>query len=56
MGKTQSKHLAARHGRGKALVRHGNRMVCGNLPLWLGIVTFKGISFVSYLKVLPLEV
>jgi hypothetical protein len=27
MGKTQSKHLAARHGRGTAWVRHGKGMV-----------------------------
>jgi hypothetical protein len=32
MGKTQSKPLAARHGRGTAWARHGNGMVCVNYP------------------------
>jgi hypothetical protein len=32
MGKTQSKLLAARHGRGTAWERHGNGMVCVNWP------------------------
>jgi hypothetical protein len=30
LGKTQSKRLAALHGRGAAWVRHGNSMVCVN--------------------------
>jgi hypothetical protein len=30
MGKTQSKPLVAQHGRGTALARHGNSMVCVN--------------------------
>ena len=33
MGKTHSKHLAVRHGRGKAWARHGNGMLCVNRPL-----------------------
>ena len=33
MGKTHSKPLAARHGRGTAWARHGNVMLCVNRPL-----------------------
>ena len=33
MGKTHSKPLAARHGRGTAWARHGNGMLCVNRPL-----------------------
>ena len=33
MGKTHSKPLAARHGRGSAWARHGNGMLCVNRPL-----------------------
>jgi hypothetical protein len=33
MGKTHSKPLAARHGRGKAWARHGHGMLCVNRPL-----------------------
>ena len=33
MGKTHSKPLAARHGRGAAWARHGNGMLCVNRPL-----------------------
>ena len=33
MGKTNSKLLAARHGRGTAWARHGNGMLCVNRPL-----------------------
>ena len=33
MGKTNSKHLAARHGRGTARTRHGNGTLCVNRPL-----------------------
>ena len=33
MGKTHSKSLAARHGRGTAWARHGNGMICVNRPL-----------------------
>ena len=33
MGKTQSKPLAARHGRGTAWARRGNGMLCVNRPL-----------------------
>jgi hypothetical protein len=33
MGKTHSKALAARHGRGKAWARHGHGMLCENRPL-----------------------
>ena len=33
MGKTHSKPLAARHGRGTAWPRHGNGMLCVNRPL-----------------------
>jgi hypothetical protein len=33
MGKTHSKPLAARHGRGTAWARHGNSMLCVNRPL-----------------------
>ena len=33
MGKTHSKPLAARHGRGTKLARHGNDMLCVNRPL-----------------------
>jgi hypothetical protein len=33
MGKTHSKHLAARHGRGTAWARHGHGMLCVNRPL-----------------------
>ena len=33
MGKTQSKPLAARHGRGTAWARHGHGMLCVNRPL-----------------------
>jgi len=32
MGKTHSKPLAARHGRGTARARHGNGMLCVNRP------------------------
>jgi len=32
MGKTHSKPLAARHGRGTAWGRHGNGMLCVNRP------------------------
>ena len=32
MGKTHSKPLAARLGRGKAWARHGNGMLCVNRP------------------------
>jgi len=32
MGKTHSKPLAARHGRGTAWARHGNSMLCVNRP------------------------
>ena len=32
MGKTNSKPLAARHGRGKAWARHGHGMLCVNRP------------------------
>ena len=34
MGKTHSKPLAARHGRGTAWARHGHGMLCVNRPLW----------------------
>jgi hypothetical protein len=34
MGKTHSKPLAARHGRGTAWARHGNGMLRVNLPLF----------------------
>jgi len=33
MGKTHSKPLAARHGRGTAWARHGHGMLCVNRPL-----------------------
>jgi hypothetical protein len=33
MGKTYSKPLVARHGRGTSWARHGNGMLCVNLPL-----------------------
>ena len=33
IGKTYSKPLAARHGRGMAWARHGHGMLCVNLPL-----------------------
>ena len=33
MGKTHSKPLAARHGRGTAWARHGNGLLCVNRPL-----------------------
>jgi hypothetical protein len=33
MGKTHSRPLAARHGRGTAWARHGNGMLCVNRPL-----------------------
>ena len=39
MGKTHSKPLAARHGRGTAWARHGNGMLSVNRPLefdWAG--------------------
>jgi hypothetical protein len=32
MGKTHSKPLAARHGRGMAWARHGRGMLCVNPP------------------------
>ena len=32
MGKTHSKRLAARHGKGTALARHGHVMLCVNRP------------------------
>ena len=35
MGKTHSKPLAVRHGRGTAWARHGNGMLCVNRPLRL---------------------
>jgi len=53
MGKTHSKPLAARHGRGTAWTRHGNSMLCVNRPLqdsssvqpiYLGSI-FHGTSF-----------
>ena len=37
MGKTHSKPLAARHGRGTAWARHGNGMLCVNRPLDVSI-------------------
>jgi len=33
MENTHSKHLEARHGRGKTWVRHGHGMLCVNRPL-----------------------
>ena len=33
MGKTHSKPLEARHGRGTAWVRHGSGILCVNRPL-----------------------
>ena len=33
MGETNSKPLAARHGRGRAWARHGHGMLCVNRPL-----------------------
>ena len=33
MGKTHSKPLAARHGRGTTWARHGHSMLCVNRPL-----------------------
>jgi hypothetical protein len=52
IGKTQSKALAERHGRGTAGERHGNGMVCVNQPLivvihitmWAGIATSYGLD------------
>jgi hypothetical protein len=38
MGKTKSKPLAARHGRGTAQARHGNNMVCVNWPFKFGLL------------------
>ena len=39
IGKTHSKPLAARRGRGTAWARHGNGMLCVNRPLgWHGVV------------------
>ena len=37
MGKTHSKPLTARHGRGTAWARHGHGMLCVNRPLYSGI-------------------
>ena len=37
MGKTHSKPLAARHGRGTTWARHGNGMLCVNRPLFQNI-------------------
>ena len=37
MGKTYSKPLAARHGRGTAWVRHGHGMLCVNRPLFVPV-------------------
>ena len=36
MGKTHSKPLAARHGRGTAWAGHGHDMICVNRPLLCG--------------------
>jgi hypothetical protein len=33
MGKTHSKPLATRHGRGRELARHGHGMLCVNRPI-----------------------
>jgi hypothetical protein len=51
MGKTQSKALAERHGRGTAWKQHGNGMVCVNPPLWVpsgsSLVLFVDGKYVS---------
>ena len=38
MGKTHSKSLAAWHGRGTALARHGHGMLCVNRPLKVRVI------------------
>ena len=46
MGKTHSKPLAARHGRGTAWARHGHGMLRVNRPL-TGQLYSTGVSFVG---------
>jgi len=49
MGKTYSKPLAARHGRGTAWAQHGNGMLCVNRPLCC--LSFTPVrNFVSHIK------
>jgi len=47
MGKTHSKPLEARHGKGKAWARHGNGMLCVNRPL---LVTHSILLFPPHLS------
>ena len=53
MGNTYSKPLAARHGRGKAWVRHGNGMLCVNRPLeaWSDLIRISPILVAVWAKV-----
>jgi len=51
MGKTHSKPLAARHGRGTAWARHGNGMLCVNRPLqaWTGPEGSRKLRFPDFM-------
>jgi hypothetical protein len=48
MGKTHSKPLAARHGRGTARARHGHGMLCVNGPLVGYVVNDPGFMYNNY--------
>ena len=48
MGKTHSKPLVARHGRGTAWARHGHGMLCVNGPL-MNIVRSSSVTVLSVL-------
>ena len=49
MGKTHSKPLAARHGRGMAWARHGNGMLCVNRPLQDRMLQYAHLRLRRYL-------
>ena len=44
MGKTHSKPLSARHGRGTTLSRHGHGMLCVNQPLFAIFSFYHGVT------------
>ena len=54
MGKTNSKPLAAWHGRGTAWARHGNGMLCVNRPLLSFSSNREGIFRLSWLRAVTL--
>ena len=50
MGKTHSKPLAARHGRGTEWARHGNCILCVNRPLLYILVHIGNVAIVDRLS------